>query len=305
MLGRTRRAGDGFVTCRCGQRHWGRFGAAGLLLVHEGSVLLQHRVAWSHHGGTWALPGGAVDTAETAWQAALREADEEAGVPAAAVRPKLSLVEEHADWRYTTVVATAACRVPPRIGDAESIELAWVDVAAVTQRPLHPAFAAAWPTLQGVLDAESVLVVDAANVVGSRPDGWWRDRAGATSRLLARLDLLAAAGVPALGGLVDGASPVAPDGTLDLARQWPQVVAVVEGQARAAASTPLRHGVQVVAAPADGDSTIAGTAQQHTAGGAGVTVVTADRGLRARLPAQVHVVGPAALLAVLDELAVP
>lgn len=31
------------------------------------------------------------------------------------------------------------------------------------------------------------LVVDAANVVGSRPDGWWRDRAGATGRLLAAL----------------------------------------------------------------------------------------------------------------------
>ena len=27
------------------------------------------------------------------------------------------------------------------------------------------------------------LVVDAANVVGSRPDGWWKDRAGAARRL--------------------------------------------------------------------------------------------------------------------------
>jgi predicted RNA-binding protein with PIN domain len=27
-------------------------------------------------------------------------------------------------------------------------------------------------------------VVDASNVIGSRPDGWWRDRAGATERLL-------------------------------------------------------------------------------------------------------------------------
>jgi len=31
-------------------------------------------------------------------------------------------------------------------------------------------------------------VVDAMNVVGSRPDGWWRDRAGAVERLLARLE---------------------------------------------------------------------------------------------------------------------
>ena len=33
----------------------------------------------------------------------------------------------------------------------------------------------------------TMVLVDAANVVGSRPDGWWRDRAGATARLLARL----------------------------------------------------------------------------------------------------------------------
>jgi predicted RNA-binding protein with PIN domain len=27
-------------------------------------------------------------------------------------------------------------------------------------------------------------LVDASNVIGSRPDGWWRDREGATKRLL-------------------------------------------------------------------------------------------------------------------------
>jgi predicted RNA-binding protein with PIN domain len=31
-------------------------------------------------------------------------------------------------------------------------------------------------------------VVDAMNVIGSRPDGWWRDRAGAIERLVAQLD---------------------------------------------------------------------------------------------------------------------
>jgi hypothetical protein len=34
-------------------------------------------------------------------------------------------------------------------------------------------------------------LVDASNVIGSRPDGWWRDRDGATRRLLERLDELA------------------------------------------------------------------------------------------------------------------
>jgi hypothetical protein len=31
-------------------------------------------------------------------------------------------------------------------------------------------------------------VVDAMNVIGSRPDGWWRDRRGAIERLVARLE---------------------------------------------------------------------------------------------------------------------
>ena len=41
-----------------GQRFWGRFGAAGLL-VHDlrRGVLLQHRADWSHFGGTWGLSG--------------------------------------------------------------------------------------------------------------------------------------------------------------------------------------------------------------------------------------------------------
>lgn len=53
-------------------------------------------------------------------------------------------------------------------------------------------------------------MVDASNVIGARPDGWWRDRDGATRRLLARLGGLAArgervtvvldAGDPALAG---------------------------------------------------------------------------------------------------------
>nr|MDT0666641.1 hypothetical protein [Micromonospora sp. DSM 115978] len=35
-------------------------------------------------------------------------------------------------------------------------------------------------------------MVDAANVIGSRPDGWWRDRAGAAVRLTRQIaELLA------------------------------------------------------------------------------------------------------------------
>ncbi|PNG19000.1 NTP pyrophosphohydrolase, partial [Streptomyces cahuitamycinicus] len=45
-----------------------------------------------------------------------------------------------------------------------------------------------------------LVVVDAANVVGSVPDGWWRDRRGAAERLR---DRLASEGVPAVSGPVE------------------------------------------------------------------------------------------------------
>ena len=94
--------GDGWVRCSAGHRHWGRYGAAGLLLRDRGAgrdrVVLQHRAWWSHQGGTWGVPGGARDSAETAVAAALRETAEEAGVSPAAVRPTGLLVDDHGGW---------------------------------------------------------------------------------------------------------------------------------------------------------------------------------------------------------------
>ena len=122
-----------------------------------------------------------------------------------------------------------------------------------------------------------VLVVDAANVVGSRPDGWWRDRVGATTRLLDQL-----AGLP--GRQVSGPGA---------AERVTRVVVVVEGQATAVADL---DGVEVVRAPHDGDTTVVEVA----AGLDGpAVVVTADRGLRARL-GDVPVVGPRWLWDLLD-----
>ncbi len=145
--------GDAWVQCSCGRRHWGIFGAAGLLLVRRSDdgrpthVMLQHRVDWSDHGGTWALPGGALQPGESADEGALREAREEAGVDPVAVGIRGSHVLAHPDWRYTTVIADELTAVVPAATDAESVEVRWVALDEVGLLPLHPAFADAWPTL--------------------------------------------------------------------------------------------------------------------------------------------------------------
>src|SRR4051812_22525027 len=118
-----------------------------------------------------------------------------------------------------------------------------------------------------------LLVVDGANVVGSVPDGWWRDRAGAAERLR---DALAAAGPGALSG----------------ASSDDDVVLVLEGAARRVPAVP---GVRVVSARGSGDDAIVDLVREH--GDGETVVVTADRGLRDRVRALgACVVGPSSLM---------
>ncbi len=140
-------------------RFWGTFGAAGLLLAHpEAGVLLQHRVGWSHFGGTWGLLGGARKAGESAEQAAIREADEEGSVPPDAVLVLGSSVLDLGYWTYTTVLARSARVFEPVVGDAESLELRWVPFGEVDGLPLHPGFGDAWPQLRARLaDADELL----------------------------------------------------------------------------------------------------------------------------------------------------
>lgn len=141
--------GDTWVFGPDGSKFWGRFGAAGLLAWAPGrGVLLQHRAQWSHHGGTWGLPGGARHEGESATSAALREANEEAGVPAAAVRVVGESVADKGFWSYTTVIARVVTPFEAVVSDPESIALAWVAVGDIETLPLHPGFAAAWPALR-------------------------------------------------------------------------------------------------------------------------------------------------------------
>jgi hypothetical protein len=122
-------------------------------------------------------------------------------------------------------------------------------------------------------EQSTLLVVDAANVVGSVPDGWWRDRAGAATRLREALRPLAGSGLP-------GCPPPL------------EVVLVVEGAARGVPSAP---DVRVVAAVGSGDDAIVDVLRAE-GGGRSAVVITADRGLRARVVAQgATVYGPSVL----------
>jgi 8-oxo-dGTP diphosphatase len=302
----TSRDGNGWVRCDLGHRHWGRFGAAGLLayVAADGPVLLQQRTWWSHHGGTWGLPGGARDSHETVLAAAEREAAEECGVPPGTVRPRAIFTDDHGGWSYTTVLAQAGGAFEVRSDYDETEDVEWVDPAKVTQLSLHPGFAEHWQRLRAAL-TPLTIIVDGANVVGSRPDGWWKDRAGAAARLRAQLEPLVSAGVSAVPGdpgpdpaedAGDGAGGGGPSAALRMT--WlPEIVLVVEGAARpAAAADGTGTGlVRVVAAPGSGDDTIAGLAAQ-TPGRR--LVVTADRELRERcMAAGAEIAGPGWLLA--------
>ena len=261
--------GDAWVVAPSGERYWGRFGAAGLLALDPTrGVLLQHRVSWSHFGDTWALPGGARHEGESAGDGALREAKEEAGVPDGAIRPRLLSVLDLDVWTYATLVGDVVAPFEPTISDPESRELAWVPLDEVTDRPLHPGFAGSWDLLRGLLDVRPAIVVDAANVVGSVPDGWWRDRVGAAERLIARVAELTTGGV-------DGAQVGLPGSTW-----FPEISVVVEGEAKAVTATDAD--VHVVRAEASGDDAIVAEARPRAHAGRTVTGGTSDRELSGR-----------------------
>jgi hypothetical protein len=151
------------------------------------------------------------------------------------------------------------------------------------------------------------LVVDAANVVGSRPDGWWRDRAGAARKLVGSIVAVLESRPEDLVELLDGTTLRSADTAgPDLRVAAVQVHVVLEGAAKEAANTPtglpshpLLH---VVHAPADGDAAVAGLVEQLAGDPDRVLVVTADRALRERVRgAGVDVTGPGTFRAALPE----
>jgi 8-oxo-dGTP diphosphatase len=101
--------GDGWLQCTCGNRHWGLHGAAGLLLVRDGTILLQHRAPWVHNGDTWGIPGGAKDSHETILEGAKREAREELGIDTDLITAIHTYADDHGPWRYDTVICLVTC----------------------------------------------------------------------------------------------------------------------------------------------------------------------------------------------------
>jgi hypothetical protein len=191
------------------------------------------------------------------------------------------LTDDHGGWTYQTVLASTAAPLPAAAVSEETSEVAWVPEAEVERLPLHPGFAGQWPALRTAL-APLTIIVDVANVMGSRPDGWWRDRAGAARRLVDQIGELALSGVTRLPESV-------PAPAID--RWFPRFVAVLEGAAAGAMPESGQDGQpRIVRARGSGDDEIV----RQAAGIAGPRlVVTADRELRSRCEAVgASVVGP-------------
>jgi hypothetical protein len=120
-----------------------------------------------------------------------------------------------------------------------------------------------------------VLLIDAANVVGSRPTGWWRDRPGAARAFVERVRAAAEAD-----------------------RFAEPVVVVLEGAARSGVEEGMAGGVRVLHAPGSGDDMLIAVATDATSQ---ITLVSADRALRQRAQALgAKVAGPGWFIDLLD-----
>ena len=131
-----------WVACQCGRRHFGPYGAAGLILRNaDGHLLMTHRSEFVHFGGTWSFPGGAIEEGETPVDAAVREVGEELGIPSVAVDVVTTLAGlDHGVWRYTYVLAD----LNPQWSELElrvnweATDVAWVQPRDMIVMTLHP-----------------------------------------------------------------------------------------------------------------------------------------------------------------------
>lgn len=154
---------SGWLWCTVRGRHWGPRGAAGLLpftTTPDGvRVLLALRSRGTHDGGTWGTVGGAIEPGEAPWDAAVREACEEAeGLDLAALTDAAA-----GSHRYTCGCGWAYTTFPVRLPDGAAItargwenrELRWVPIEDVDRYPLHSGLAQSWPELRKLIEAQA------------------------------------------------------------------------------------------------------------------------------------------------------
>ena len=179
------------VTCGQGHRHWGAFGAAGLLVSGKGPdgkrrFLLQRRGEQGDHPGTWALPGGALHEGELPAAGAIREATEEFGVMPN-LRPGHVVEDAHDGWSFWTVTSEAAAPFDPPLDGSHAHETAgwgWFTASEVRGLELHPGFAATFDqvrrarssrTLKGAADPGDPNPVEPEHVANVLRDRYPED----------------------------------------------------------------------------------------------------------------------------------
>jgi 8-oxo-dGTP pyrophosphatase MutT (NUDIX family) len=144
-----------FFTDAQGIRHWGEYGAAGLLAYHvkDGEVwyLLQKRSLYTHGGGTWSIPGGALRRDESPVDGARRETMEELGVLPESLEYAGTVTTDFGGWQYHTIVFRAA-EMFTAAGNWEAADHRWVTAAGLDGLPLHPGFAAAFPQAAAIAE---------------------------------------------------------------------------------------------------------------------------------------------------------
>lgn len=144
------RSADGWIGCARGHTHWGRVGAAGLLVIHTDDAgtsryLLQHRSDQVQHGLTWGIPGGALAHRESPIEGALREADEEMTPLLLELEHRFTYTDDHDGWAYHTVVMDSLT-MPELVGGWETGPggFRWAPEPEIGHMKLHPGFAATW-----------------------------------------------------------------------------------------------------------------------------------------------------------------
>jgi 8-oxo-dGTP diphosphatase len=159
-------SGDGFITLADGTRRWGRFGAAGVLVrcaCPDGSFdyFLARRSEYCHQGGTWAVPGGALNQGEDPLAGALREFAEEVGVDLADFAVVALHEDDHGGWSYWTVIVDVPARFTATVTNWETAECAWIAQHVLDGLELLPPFRATLTRL-GLLVADQPPAPDSA-----------------------------------------------------------------------------------------------------------------------------------------------